>query len=72
MRILKVTWRDSHRYVYQMEADENVGITTIETIGFFVKEDKEMIVLCQDDIEGDLRGVICIPKENIIKKKWLK
>lgn len=72
MKTVKITWRDSQRYTYQMAVDENVSIIVIETVGFFVREDKQMIVLCQDNVGGDLRGVICIPKENIIKEKWLK
>lgn len=68
MKIQKIIWRDSHRYMYQMEVTEEVNIVTIETVGFLVKEDKKMVMLAQDDIEGEVRGVICIPKENIIKR----
>lgn len=67
-KVVKVNWRDSHRYTYQMSADEPLEYATIETIGWFVREDKKQIVLAQDIIGDDIRGVIVIPKENIIKK----
>lgn len=69
MKILKITWRDSRRYIYQMEKTEECSIVEIITIGFLVKEDKKSIVLCQDLIDEDIRGVMCIPKENIISVK---
>ncbi len=71
MRIMKITWRDSHRYTYQMEPHEEVTVTTIESVGFLVREQKDSYVLSQDDIMGDIRGVIVIPKENIINKKFI-
>lgn len=72
MKIAHITWTDSHRYTYQMENDEPVHFVTIETIGWLVKQDKNQVVLAQDDIEGDIRGVIVIPRENIIKIKIVK
>ncbi len=66
MKIVVVTWRDSHRYTYQMEADEEVACCTIKTVGWLVSENEKQIVLSQDDIEGDIRGVIVIPRENIV------
>lgn len=67
MKMLCVKWRDSHRYIEQMEDASEVNIVLIETVGFLVNRDKSMIVLAQDYIEGDWRGVIAIPKENIIE-----
>ncbi len=66
MKLLVVLWRDSHRYTYQMGVEEDVTYCTIKTIGWLVSENKKQIVLSQDDIDGDIRGVIVIPKENII------
>lgn len=68
MKLIVITWRDSHRYTYQMEADEEVTYCTIKTVGWLVSENKKQIVLAQDDIEGDIRGVIVIPRENIVKR----
>lgn len=70
---IKITWRDSHRYMYQMENTEKVVVTTIETIGWLYKTEKDSYILAQDIIgDSDVRGVIVIPKENIIKKVFLK
>lgn len=71
MKKLEVTWRDSHRYIYQMSPDEKIEISTIGTVGYLVRRDKQMIVLAQDDIMGDIRGVIAIPMENVIRIKTL-
>jgi hypothetical protein len=72
MRKVEVTWRDSHRYTYQMHPDEKIETATIGTIGYLVRQDKHMIVLAQDDIMGDVRGVIAIPLENVTKIKTLR
>lgn len=69
MKIVQVTWRDSHRYMYQMDKNEDVSVITIKSIGFLVKKSRNEVVLAQDDIEGDIRGVIIIPKENILDIK---
>jgi len=66
MKIVLVTWRDSHRYTYQMEKDEEVSVTEIKTVGWLVSDNTNQVVLAQDDIEDDIRGVIVIPRENII------
>ncbi len=72
-KIYHITWRDSRRYVYQLDqTKEDFSVCEIDTIGFFVEEDKEKIVLTQDLIDDEVRGVIVIPKENIIKKRVIK
>ena len=73
MNIYQITWRDSRRYVYQLDHTiEDFSVCQIQTIGFFVEEDKEKIVLAQDLIDDEVRGVIVIPKENIVKKRVIK
>ncbi len=67
MKRVEIHWRDSHRYTYQMPADEAVNTITIKSIGWLVSQDKHQVVISQDDIEGDIRGVMAIPKENIVK-----
>jgi hypothetical protein len=71
MKIIKVTWRDSHRYMYQMEDTLDCEVTTIESVGFLTFKDKNKVIIAQDLIDEDLRGVLVIPKENIIKIKSL-
>lgn len=69
---IKITWRDSKRYTYQMENDEETKVTIIETIGWLYKTEKDNFVVCQDILdECDVRGVIVIPKENVVSKKYL-
>lgn len=45
---------------------QDFTVCEIETTGFLIQEDKTKLVLCQDLIDEDYRGVIVIPKENII------
>jgi hypothetical protein len=65
-----VTWRDSNRYIGQVAADQEFDIEVIYTVGWLVKEDKFKIVLAQDNFQNievnDFRGVIVIPRENIM------
>jgi len=67
MKPVKIRWSDSRRYVYQMEADEETSTCIIESVGFLVKEKSNAYVLCQDNIEGEIRGVLVIPRVNVIK-----
>lgn len=69
MKRIEIIWRDSKRYTYQMSPDENFEVCTIQSIGWLVEESKRHVVICQDDIEGDIRGVLTIPRENIVKIK---
>lgn len=69
--IYKIEWRDSRRYLYQMDSKESFSVCTVITVGHLIEEDKEQITLSQDLIDEEIRGVICIPKENIVSKKML-
>lgn len=70
---IKIIWRDSKRYIYQMENDEKVSVATIETMGWLWKIEKDSYIIAQDILDdSDVRGVIVIPKENIIKIIYLK
>lgn len=70
-KIVKITWRDSHRYMYQMEDTLDCEVTIIESVGFLTYKDKNKVIIAQDLIDEDLRGVLVIPKENIIEIKNL-
>lgn len=68
MKIVKVTWRDSHRYMYQMSQEDDVETTEIETVGWLIRKQNKDLVIAQDIFpNGDMRGVMVIPHENIIK-----
>lgn len=67
MRPVKIKWTDAHRYLYQMGPEEEMETVTIESVGWLVKEDEKTIVIGQDDIDGDVRGVQAIPKVNVLK-----
>lgn len=72
MKIVKVTWRDSHRYTYQMSQDDDVEITEIETVGYLIRKQNKDLVIAQDVFpNGDMRGVIVIPSENVKKMEAL-
>jgi hypothetical protein len=54
-----------------MEDAREVDITTIASLGYLVSKDKKRVIISQDDINGDLRGVQAIPHENVISIKYL-
>ena len=62
-----VEWRDSQIYATQGERDDDYQIATITSVGFLISEDEEKIVLAGDSLGDDVRRVIAIPKENIIR-----
>ena len=69
--IVKITWRDSKRYIEQITKDEKFEVCVIETVGFLIKDvssskDKGYVTITQDIIGNDLRGVLVIPQENIV------
>jgi len=65
-----VTWKDSNRYIGQVAVDQEFDIEVISTVGWLIKEDEFKIVLAQDNFQNieadDFRGVIVIPRENIM------
>jgi hypothetical protein len=67
MEIKTVVWRDSNMYLTQCSKDDDFDIETITSIGFVVKETDALICLAGDALGNDVRRVICIPKENIVK-----
>lgn len=55
-------------YITQEQRDADFSPAVIESIGFLLKETKTEIVLAGDLLDEDVRRVIVIPKENIIKR----
>ncbi len=67
-KIVQIHWRDSRMYITQQSKDDEFEVATIISCGYVIKEDKKSITLAGDVLdEGDVRRVIVIPKENIIK-----
>jgi len=55
-------------YITQISREEDFKIAEICSVGYLVKETKDSIVLAGDVLDdGEIRRVIIIPKENIIK-----
>ena len=67
MKLKRIKWRDSRMYIQQCEIDSHFDVCVIESVGFLIKEDKKNIILAGDLVDGDVRRVIVIPKENIIE-----
>ncbi len=70
MKRVEIEWRDAKRYTYQMYADEKLDICRVKSIGYLISMDKKQVAICQDNLEGDIRGVEVIPRENVIKIKY--
>ena len=62
-----VKWRDSRMYITQCERECDFDVCVITSVGFVIEEDEEKIVLAGDLVDDDIRRVIVIPKENIVK-----
>lgn len=65
--LVEIKWRDSRMYIEQCNQDDELDICVISSVGYKIKETKNVITLAGDLVDGDIRRVICIPKENIIK-----
>ena len=70
--LLHIKWRDSRIYIEPAERDDDFSISEMQTVGFLIIEDDKQIVIARDvHDESDCRGIIVIPKENIIYKEKL-
>mgnify|MGYP003642109109 FL=1 len=56
-------------YFEQVSTDSDFSVCEIESIGFLVSEGDDYVVLCRDAIEEECRGVVVIPRENIISMR---
>ena len=72
MKIIEVIWRDSNIYTPQETKDSVFEVAIIKSVGYLVQDNKKDLVISGDLIDGDIRRTIVIPKENIIKRKFLK
>lgn len=54
-------------YITQCGKDEEWGVEIMTSVGFVVEETKNHIVLAGDLVGEELRRVIVIPRENIVK-----
>jgi len=67
MKTKTIKWRDSRMYLAQEEIDSKWEVCVITSVGFVIEETKDHIVLAGDIVDEDVRRVIVIPKENIVK-----
>ena len=72
MKIIKIKWRDSSIYNAQGDNNYPFEVSIFESVGFLLKENEDSIVIARDIIRDESRGVLIIPKENILSKKLVK
>ena len=66
-QLLTVTWRDSNIYNDQ-GTSEDTEVAIIQTSGFLISADNNCLKIARDLIKEDQwRGLIVIPRENVIK-----
>ena len=64
----KVIWRDSN--LWNEQTDEKEFYTeNITSIGFVIHKSDDRIVLARDKIGTEWRGILAIPKENVMEYK---
>lgn len=68
-KIYKIKWRDSAIYDTQGENDYPFEVSIFESIGFVLRENKNDIVIARDILKKESRGVLIIPRENILQIK---
>lgn len=67
MKTVIVKWRDSNIFNEQWgEDEEEFEVSEITSIGFLIKDEKDRIVIAREKVGEDWRGIIAIPRENII------
>ena len=70
--LLHIKWRDSRIYITPCERNDDYSVCEMQTVGFLIQETDKMLVVARDiHNELDCRGVIAIPKENIIYQEKL-
>ena len=69
MKICEIIWRDSCMYITQEPKTRDWKYETISSVGYLLEENDKQIVIAGDslEIENEVRRVIVIPKENIVK-----
>ena len=75
-RVIQFEWKDSTFYpgFYKYERVHEYGLKRMETVGFLIEETKEWIKIAQTNEvteENTISDFICIPKVNIIKRKYI-
>jgi len=76
-KIIKVGWKDITFYSGHMSYNmsKEFGLKHLETVGFLIEETKEWlkIALTRETTEEDIiSDFICIPKVNIISRRYLR
>lgn len=72
-KAVRVSWRDSRMYVTQTDGDQIEGVCTIHSVGILMEEHTDRVIISRDHLDGDQwRGVLVIPRENIVKMKVLR
>jgi hypothetical protein len=60
-------------YVTQMSSEEVEGVCVIVSAGILIEKTKDRVTIARDDMQHDdqWRGVLVIPRENVVKMKVL-
>lgn len=69
-----IKWRDSSIYTEQVGRDEPFKVSIMVSVGLLIEYDDKYVLagdLVGEGDDCDLRRVIVIPKENVIKVKRL-
>lgn len=69
MKLIYLKWKDAC-FDTEDKQPKNLDLITLESIGFFIKENEEMVVMAQD-ITGEnyCRYSKAIPKVNILERR---
>lgn len=66
--LVEIKWRDSNLHLTQCNEEDDFEVAIITSVGQLVKVQDKAVVLAGDMLDdGEIRRVIVIPEENIIK-----
>jgi hypothetical protein len=66
--LVEIKWRDSQLFLTQCNEEDDFKVAVITSVGQLVKVTDKGVVLAGDMLDdGEMRRVIIIPEENIIK-----
>lgn len=49
-----------------LQTDEILTPSEIESVGFLLEENEDHVTICRDIVDGEYRGQLSIPRENIL------
>lgn len=71
--LVRIHWRDASSYEgWQLETDYKCKLAKCITVGYLIKNTKRKYVVINNIGNDQISGMVCIPKDWVIRVKYLK